>query len=422
MRRMATIALAMSVAACGPQMTQDEPTIITPTTSTTVAVTSTTVAGPDSGWVRQEFPVPDGVDAFAAAWGDPGMVVLGYRTFRPDDSPTPNGIWFFDGSRWAETLIRDVTVGDAYGFLPEVTDIVWFGGRFLAFLMGDSTTSPGRASMLVSDDGIHWDLEYLGGAPTAAALPAGLFATPESPPWPGTSAVARATVSDEELIAVGWTRLGEDESFASAPVVWRSSDGRAWTTTVLANANYDNEWAADVAAGPLGYLVQVAGPIHQSAWLWYSPDGDAWTYVGDRFGDEQLLSIAVSDAAMLALMLGVEDQSLSLWQSSDGLAWQEVDRPFDDPQLVDGWYEAAVDADCRGLLAIAGARGGVDLWRSFDGLVWTELPPLEASGGGSLVRPLAPRLRVVRGADLPTLVVPLSDRVIRWTEANAPTP
>ena len=201
------IGLALVVAACAPRdVTEESTNTSTTTTNPSAPVTTspnepttnppdgTTTDTDDLLWAYQEWSVPPDMDPYDAVWGDSGMVVLGYRALHRDDSPTPNGLWFSDGTEWTETLIQDVTIADGYGFTPDVTNLVWFGGRYLAFLMGDSTTIPGRASMLTSDDGRSWNLEYLGAAPTAA-LPAGLYATPESPPWPGTSAVARVAIS-----------------------------------------------------------------------------------------------------------------------------------------------------------------------------------------------------------------------------------
>ncbi|MDR9450077.1 MAG: hypothetical protein RI637_02565, partial [Acidimicrobiia bacterium] len=328
------------------------------------------------------------MDPYDAVWGDSGMVVLGYRALRRDDSPTPNGLWFSDGTEWTETLIQDVTSADEYGFTPNVTSLVWFGGRYLAFLMGDSTTTPGRASMLTSDDGRSWNLEYLGAAPTAA-LPAGLYATPESPPWPGTSAVTRVAIHHNEITAVGWTMLGTGADSVSVPVIWRSTDGRAWSTSALPNANFDNEWASDVAVGPLGYLVEVAGPVHQSAMLWYSPDGAGWTYVGDRFDDQwrALVSIAVGEESLLAVLRDLENnggQSLSLWRATNGLDWEAVESPIPLRATSEGSPLADLANTRQGIVVVAGGGDDtIELWRSLDGMAWTKLPSIAGPPGDS---------------------------------------
>ncbi|MDH3399015.1 MAG: hypothetical protein OEM81_14475, partial [Acidimicrobiia bacterium] len=231
MRRSLTliIGLALVAAACGLQdVTEETSTTVTATTTTEPITTGgeadsqTSTVSIDSSataWVRHEWSPPADMEPHAAAWGDPGMVVLGYSSLDFDDSPTANGLWLFDGETWSGTMLSDVTTGDEYGFIPTVTDLVWFGGRYLAFLMGDTTTTAGRASMLTSQNGLDWELEYLGSAP-AVATPAGLYATPESPPWPGTSAVARVAVHHNEITAAGWTVLGAGEGFLSMPVIW----------------------------------------------------------------------------------------------------------------------------------------------------------------------------------------------------------
>jgi hypothetical protein len=429
MRRSLIIGLVLVATACGPQeaapvdTTIPGTTVQTSTAGTLPATTTSTV--PDEprdtdhpGWIEREWPIPEGVDPWAAVWGEPGMVVLGYAAFERDDSPVPNGLWFFDGSTWSETLVGDVTIADEWGFTPEVTDLVWFGGRYLAFLMGDATTTPGRPSVLVSGDGINWNLEYLGSAP-AAALPTGWYATPESPPYPGTSAVARVAVFEGEITAAGWTVLEGDTSFVSIPVIWRSTDGLSWSTTPLPNALFDNEWAGDVAVGPLGYLVEARGPVHQSAMMWYSPDGNEWTHVG--FDDQlrMLVSIAVGENAMLALMMDLEadGQPLSLWRSVGGSRWEEVDPPFQAVQPDEGWYPARLMNDRDGLWAMTVEDGETNLWRSGDGLSWTQLPSVVVPAGETMVRPYPLWPAPVIADDRLSLLATLPGRVIRWTEA-----
>lgn len=430
------IALVLSVVACGPaEFTQDDPTTTTAPLTTTQPPNGedhagTTIPGDDDGevsladhpgWIEERWPVLEGVDPRAAAWGDPGMVVLGYTALHRDDSPVSNGLWFYDGSTWHETLIRDVVIADQWGFDPDVVDVVWFGERYLAFLMGDTTTTPGRGSMLASGDGINWTLEYLGSAPSAA-LPAGRYATPESPPYPGTSAITRVAVTDGRLSAVGWTALDTEQAFLSVPVIWQSTDGRNWSTRVLPNANFDAEWGSDIAVGSLGYLVEAAGPVHQSAYLWFSPDGDRWTYIGDRFDDQWrvLTGMAVSDQAMLALMqdLETEGEPLSLWRSTNGLDWQEVPAPFLDAQYVEGWRLADVTADQSGLIGIAVRGRETQTWRSSDALEWTQLTSVAVPAGQSLIRtyPLWPQATVT--TDRLELVATTPGVVLRWTEAT----
>jgi hypothetical protein len=430
------IGLALVVAGCGPLDLSREETNTTATTVDAPSTTVTTAPGgsgdgtdgggtldpPDPTWLRQEWSTPQGVDPFDAVWGDPGMVVLGYQILEPDDSPTANGLWFFADGTWSATMLADVTTPDEYGFTPVVTDLVWFGGRYLAFLMGDMTTTPGRASMLTSKDGLTWTLEYLGSAPSAA-MPAGLYATPESPPWPGTSAVTQAFVYGQEITVAGWTALGAGSGSMSVPVVWRSTDGRNWSTKTLPNANFDNEWASDVAVGPLGYLVEVAGPVHQSAYLWYSPDGDDWTYVGDQFGDQWrlLVSIAVGEESLMAVILDLEEdggQTVKLWRSLNGLEWEQVEAPFPLEVSSDGWVLVALVNTGSGIVAVMAGDTRSDLWRSPDARSWTRLPSIvlpstDPRDGFAGIRPdpvsIDGRL---------SLVVAIPGTLVRWTGAN----
>jgi hypothetical protein len=216
--------------------------------------------------------------------------------------------------------------------------------------------------------------------------------------------------------------LDTGQNSISVPLIWQSTDGRSWFTRVLPNANFDAEWGSDIAVGPLGYLVEVAGPVHQSAYLWFSPDGEEWTYIGDRFEDQwrMLTGIAVSDRVMLALMqdLETDGQPLSLWRSVDGLDWEEVPVPFLDTGDPEGWRWADVTADRRGLIGIEVRNGETQVWRSADGLEWTRLPSLVIPDGELQIRPyqLGPRPTITN--DRLELVATTPGSVIRWMEAT----
>ena len=430
------VGIALVLAGCGPYDRSQEETT---TTSTTVLAPSTTVTSTagasgddpdgvgavdptDTIWVRQEWSTPEGVDPHDAVWGDRGLVVLGYTEQQPDDSPTPNGLWSFDGETWSGTMLGDVTIPDEYGFTPVVTDLVWFGGRYLVFLMGDTTTTPGRASMLASSDGINWDLEYLGAAPSAA-LPAGLYATPESPPWPGTSAITKASINANEITVVGWTVLGTGESFLSVPVVWRSTDGRSWSTEALPNANFNNEWASDVAVGPLGYLVEVAGPVHQSAYLWYSPNGEDWTYVGDQFDDQwrMLVSVAVGEESLMAVLIDLEDdggQTHHLWRSFDGLEWEQIETPFPIEISSDEPVPVELVNTGKGIVAILAGHTEMEFWRSPAVGSWTPLTSISRPTADSAGQfgPSRPNPSSINGL---SLVETGPGVVVRWIEDAA---
>ena len=443
------VGLAVVFTACGArEATLEQPTATSATSTTPSTTRSAPSSAPDgdaitdtpspgrstadpadggvpdadaTAWARREWSVPHDVDPYDVVWGDSGLVLLGYSSEGYDDSPVANGLWHFDGETWTRTLLQDVTTANEYGFGPDVTDLVWFGGRYLAFLMGDETTTPGRASMLVSQDGLRWDLEYIGSAP-GAGLPAGFFATPESPPYPGTSAISRVAVHENEITAVGWTVPSSGDDFISVPTVWRSPDGCNWSTTPLPNSNFDNEWASDVAVGPLGYLVSVSGPVHRSAWMWYSSDGVDWTYVGDRFDDQwrMLVATAVGDHAMLALTMDLETdgEPLSLWRSLDGTQWNEVDLPFADVQYAAGWYLADIVGDRNRILALAGIDGETHIWQTKDGLNWSQLPSVTVPTGEPLTRTYPMSLDSVVAGGEGALIAVLPEKVIRWTQST----
>jgi uncharacterized protein YraI len=228
-------------------------------------------------------------------------------------------------------------------------------------------------------------------------------------------------MSDGVLSAVGWTVLEIGEGSVSVPVIWQSLDGYNWSTGVLPNANFNNEWGADLAVGSLGYLVEAVGPVHQSAYVWFSPDGDEWTYIGDRFDDQwrMLMGLAVGDQAMLALMqdLDTERQPLSLWRSTNGLDWEEVTAPFLDAGDAEGRPLASVTADGLSLIGSAVLDGASQTWRSADGLQWVRLPSVEMPAFEPLIRPDPQWPQPTVADDRLALVATVPGMVIRWTEA-----
>ncbi|MDH5371817.1 MAG: hypothetical protein OEX97_02620 [Acidimicrobiia bacterium] len=300
-----------------------------PPTASTVPPTTIPTIEPVDGFTR--LPVPDETDPFtldSVTFGDSGLVYSGNTSPTSRDHPNEATLWHFDGTEWSRSLVGDVTTDEYWG-TPWVTNVEYWDGRYLAFLQGDATAPESTASMLTSDDGRTWKLEHILPDRTAGGSPGGVFATPESPPWPGSAGIAGVTTTADEIFAVGWVTTSE----GSTATIWRSDDGREWHLTPIPNALWPNEWANRVSVGPSGWLVAGAGPVHSNSLLWYSPDGEEWTYVGDLIGDEadawgSFGEVASgSDGLAVAATDMNRDLSTTIWRSDDGMAWTQVDEP-----------------------------------------------------------------------------------------------
>lgn len=308
--------------------------------------------------------------------GDSGLVVAGAVSTTPRDHPNESALWFYDGLSWTRTLVKDVTTADEYGFPPEVTNLLHWGGRYLAFLQGDPTAPTATASVLVSDDGRDWAIEHILPKPRAGGSLGSVLPTPESPPWPGAAGIAGVTTTATEVIAVGWVTTAQ----GSTATLWRSTDGRSWTLTPLPNALWDNEWANTVTVGESGWLVAGTGPVHSNSILWFSSDGEEWTAVNESFGEDVWWSFSSIASAADGLVVHATDLGADLavhaFRSDDGLNWEDT-----------GVVDVAWPIDARSSLvtdgtAVTRMRRGNDLVLvevSTDGQDWEHLTAFSES-------------------------------------------
>ena len=380
MRRLALfVGLALVVSGCSggsidvtapPPPVTPAPIDQPPTTTTTSTPPSVTVP-PDttsSQWSpRETLTLPEGVTAERVARLDGRTVALGVT--RAGGEFNIMGFWATaDGTGWTEVMLSELIDRAQVWELPVVTDLVVFKGRFYAFLMGDERDAAElAATFLVSSDGVDWSLERMDGAVVGALVP-GRYATPESPPWPGLSAVSDATVTGDELVAVGWTLIGE----RSSPIVWRTSDGSKWTSSVLSNQQTDREWAGRVAVGDLGYLVEGGGPYYTASYVWFSADGTTWKPVTTGTEGEIVygpLALAPDRALMMSLSGFDRGNPIrTVWDSPDGRTWESAgELPVIDEALVSLWW------DGTGFLF-----AGETVQSSPDGRTWTT--EIEQSG------------------------------------------
>ncbi len=157
----------------------------------------------------------------------------------------------------------------------------------------------------MSADGISWG--------ELAELPAG-----------GATVNDVTQSSDGTIVAVG-TVQGENGGLDSA-VAWTMSFGHSWGSTALSPA--DGSSAANVVAGPAGFLASGSGPSGGTA-IWASADGAAWHsvavsgipsdfYQPGLFGNSQGL-FGNSTGYVMAQFFQPR-----MWHSTDGSRWSET--------------------------------------------------------------------------------------------------
>lgn len=378
--------------------TSSAATTTAPPPVTTTSTTTTSTLPPLDPPETADFttlPMPD-EELPHSIWqyvlGDRGLVLAGAVSTTPRDHPNESALWHYDGRSWTRTLMLDVAAPDEYGFVPDITNLIFWDGRYLAFLQGDPTASQATASMLVSEDGKTWTLEHILPIPRAGGSLEGIYPTPESPPWPGAAGIAGVTTTDTEVIAVGWVTTAN----GSTATIWRSPDGRSWNLTPLPNALWPNEWANEVSVGGSGWLVAGTGPVHSNSLLWFSPDGEEWTPINESFGEDVWWSFSSVASGSGGLVVNAtdmgEDFATHAWRSDDGTTWENTG-PVDVRWPIDPRTSLTTDGETINRMRLGG--DGVLVDRSADGRSWQPLagfvenipnePDYEGPGYRSLV-------------------------------------
>jgi hypothetical protein len=276
------------------------------------------------------------------ATGPAGVVAIGGISDHPAS-------WFSsDGLTWIAS--RDALPLPSVGTDSlEITDVVASADGWLAVGRRDPAcnldcgTTPSRAYVWTSSDGLHWTR-----IPDQNALKGG-----------GMAAVTRA---DQGFVAAG---------VASAhAAIWVSPDGLAWSRVPDARmfhspASPDGSLPVDatgVAAND-GVMVVVGQALGQDASevrAWWSTDGLTWANAEiERAKGGQVFSVAATPFGFLAVGPSGADSCLGgIWSSIDGRAWRcEASAPgfegfgpyaaagSDTVQVVVGLTSAGVDEE-----------------------------------------------------------------------------
>lgn len=312
-----------TVAACGVAAPPTATTIPRPgsdeilTTSTTTMVTTTTpipasntATEPQPTDFLMEQPLPEGAFLEDASHDGETMVASVWM----EGSGQHLLSWTGDG--WDDADLALYGMGDFFA----ITELLHFDGNFYAFVMGDDSVGRDTPSFLVSHDGRTWARQE---------LLVSLAYTPESPPYPGQSAVSDALVAQDRLIVTGWVT---DLDGGTLAAVWQSEDGHNWNLSTLDVPDFPNEWGATVAVNGTDMLLRVGGPFHGGLGTWYSSDFETWDQLDTN--DVSLGNLAASDALFVASGFDiVSGREFFAW-SSDGEDWTTSPPPISEISYI----------------------------------------------------------------------------------------
>ena len=237
--------------------------------------------------------------------------------------------------------------------------------------------------------------------PTAAftaSPPAPIYASwaplafPEPTPHVyGGSGVAAAVAFRGAYVAVGGVNGGCcDGGFSTDThgVVWRSSDGLAWTLEPraavfdlarISGLATDGRTLVAVGARMLDSTIE-PGNVDPHGAAWTSTDGRTWTRVT---GMPWLSSIVHAEGAFLALT--ESEVGTGIWRSVDGRSWSQVaGQGAFGPGIVQALAATPVGLVAVGWMGVDPDSQAAVSWQSVDGVTWTRAPTQDSLDGASM--------------------------------------
>lgn len=225
------------------------------------------------------------------------------------------------------TAVDIAEIAPGIGDFFDVSTVVWWRGRFWAFLVGDVSTGLGVGSALTSGDGLEWNRVEIGSTAGGARVPGG-FATPDVPQYEGTTGVQHAAADADTLVASGWTRTDAGVQ----PVVWTTHDGTTWSTDAPPAAS-ERAMGVRVAPGDDEVLVHVLGPFYFGQELALITASDVLD--ASLVGDQYVVDIVRSGGGYLMSSSGFGGPPTALWEW-DGRGWTNIAEPEILPMADDG--------------------------------------------------------------------------------------
>lgn len=184
------------------------------------------------------------------------------------------------------------------------------------------------------------------------------------------------------------TLMAFDRS-GTGPAVWNSTDGTAWTRTMLDDAEFGEFDEVNAAAhSEFGYVAVGAAHSDGTVAVWTSADGTDWTKVNlDGLSLRgEMLNVTFGDNGYVAV--GRSPSSTGVWTSPDGTVWTNVSE-------LSGATNAGLGQTAfygvtfgNGRFIAVGVEGSDDsspddsnpfdwhaaVWTSTDGTTWERVP------------------------------------------------
>ncbi len=163
--------------------------------------------------------------------------------------------------------------------------------------------------------------------PPSSAVSVILQGTGDGSSWQSMDATPFGRVVDMAVGPSAWVLISNTSlDLSGSWVVWRSTDGKDWTSNPT--------WTADtitsplaVTAGPSGFAISGAyGPGRSDNTVWTSPDGVRWTRAAISLGNTGG-SALVLDRGFLAYQSGSYGDTPAMFASADGASWEPVSSP-----------------------------------------------------------------------------------------------
>jgi hypothetical protein len=167
--------------------------------------------------------------------------------------------------------------------------------------------------------------------PPSSAVSVILQGTSDGSSWQSIDATRFGEVTDMAVGRSAWVLISNTSPDLSGSwVVWRSTDGKDWTSNPTWTADTITS-ALAVTAGPSGFAITGGaysiGLGRSDNTVWTSPDGVLWKRASLSLGYAGYGSALVLDHGFLAYQSGSGGDTPAIFASTDGARWESVSSP-----------------------------------------------------------------------------------------------
>ena len=193
-------------------------------------------------------------------------------------------------------------------------------------------------NLVATPDGFLAFGAALGTNPPSSAVSVILQGTSDGSSWQSIDATRFGNVVDMAVGPPAWILVANTSPDLSGSwVVWRSTDGKDWTSNPTWTADTITSGLA-VTAGPSGFAISGAyaiGAGRSNNTVWTSRDGVRWTRAAISLGYTGG-SALVLDHGSLAYQSGSNGDTPAIFASADGASWEPVSSPTGSGQVIAG--------------------------------------------------------------------------------------